>query len=48
MAVLNSVFFLIINNKDVEHYKSNVRINIMSEGKKIETLKTTFIAPPGM
>ncbi|QQT24525.1 MULTISPECIES: cytochrome c oxidase accessory protein CcoG [Sphingobacterium] len=41
-------FFLIINNKDVEHYKSNVRIHIMSEGKKIETLKTTFIAPPGM
>ncbi len=41
-------FFLIIQNKDVEKYKSNVRVDVISAGKKVETLKTTFIAPPGM
>ncbi|WP_333864363.1 cytochrome c oxidase accessory protein CcoG [Sphingobacterium sp.] len=41
-------FFLIIANKDVETYKSNVKLAIYSGDKKVETLKTTFIAPPGM
>lgn len=41
-------FFLIIANKDVETYKSNVKLAIYSGDKKVESLKTTFIAPPGM
>ncbi|WP_313156993.1 cytochrome c oxidase accessory protein CcoG [Sphingobacterium multivorum] len=41
-------FFLIIANKDVETYKSNVKLAIYSDDKKVESLKTTFIAPPGM
>jgi Polyferredoxin len=41
-------FFLIIANKDVETYKNNVKLVIYSGDKKVETLKTTFIAPPGM
>jgi len=41
-------FFLIIDNKDVETYKSNIKLSIYSGDKKVESLKTTFIAPPGM
>jgi len=41
-------FFLIIANKDVEIYKSNIKLAIYSGDKKVESLKTTFIAPPGM
>lgn len=41
-------FFLVIANKDVSKYKSDVKLVIYSEGKKVESLKTTFIAPPGM
>lgn len=41
-------FFLIIANKDVETYKSNIKLSIYSGDKKVESLKTTFIAPPGM
>jgi cytochrome c oxidase accessory protein FixG len=41
-------FFLVIHNKDVEKYKTNVQVDVISDGKKVETLKTTFIAPPGM
>lgn len=41
-------FFLIIANKDVETYKSNIKLSIYSGNKKVESLKTTFIAPPGM
>lgn len=41
-------FFLIINKDDVEKYKENVKIAVYSGDRKVETLKTTFIAPPGM
>jgi len=40
-------FFLRTERDRVETYKSKVAIDILSEGKVIETLKTTFIAPPG-
>lgn len=41
-------FFVISKKSDVPKYKQDIKINIMSEGKKLETLKTTFIAPVGL
>lgn len=41
-------FFLIGESKFIDKYKTNVRVNIVSEGKVVETMKTTFIAPPGI
>ncbi|MNL58041.1 hypothetical protein D3C87_1816450 [compost metagenome] len=41
-------FFLIINKDDVKRYKEDVKVDVYSGDRKIETLKTTFIAPPGM
>jgi cytochrome c oxidase accessory protein FixG len=40
-------FFLIGDRKDIETYKTKIKVNILSEGKIVETMKTTFIAPPG-
>jgi cytochrome c oxidase accessory protein FixG len=39
-------FFLIIPQKDIEEYKSEIEIDIFSNGKKIDEIKTNFIAPP--
>lgn len=39
-------FFLLMDKGEIEQYKQNVKINIVSDGKVMETLKTTFIAPP--
>lgn len=39
-------FFLIGNRKDIQSYKTSVKVNIESNGKVVETMKTTFIAPP--
>lgn len=39
-------FFLISESKNIHDYKTNIKINVVSEGKKVETLKTTFISPP--
>lgn len=39
-------FFLISQQKNISKYKSNVKVIVKSDGKIIETLKTTFIAPP--
>lgn len=38
--------FLIRKLEGVENYKSNIVIDVVSEGIVLETLKTTFIAPP--
>jgi len=40
-------FFLIGKRENVKTYKTKVRVNVMSDGKIVEKLKTTFIAPPG-
>lgn len=40
-------FFLIADKKNIETYKSKTAIQILSEGKEVKTLKTTFICPPG-
>lgn len=39
-------FFIIRPQKGVEKYKSDIELNIFSGQKIIETLETTFIAPP--
>lgn len=39
-------FFLIAPQDEILTYKSNIRVHVMSEGKIVETLKSTFIAPP--
>lgn len=39
-------FFLLMDKSEVTAYKQNVKVNIVSEGKVMEKLKTTFIAPP--
>ncbi len=40
-------FFLISDQQAIQTYKTNVRINVEVNGKIVETLKTTFVAPPG-
>lgn len=39
-------FFVIIPQKDIKKYKSEIALDIYSKGKKIEEIKTNFIAPP--
>ncbi|MCY4780705.1 cytochrome c oxidase accessory protein CcoG [Sphingobacterium sp. UT-1RO-CII-1] len=39
-------FFMLTDRVNVEKYKQDVKVNVVSDGKVIETLKTTFIAPP--
>ena len=40
-------FFLIGKKENVKTYKTKVRVDVVSDGKVVEKLKTTFIAPPG-
>lgn len=40
-------FFMIADRKDIDSYKTPVKVHILSDGKIVETMKTTFIAPPG-
>lgn len=39
-------FFLIGNPKNFKKYKTNVKVSVVSDNEVVETLKTTFIAPP--
>lgn len=39
-------FFIFSESKNIHDYKTNIKINVVSEGKTVETLKTTFISPP--
>jgi cytochrome c oxidase accessory protein FixG len=39
-------FFLIYPQNLVKEYKSNIKLHIVQDGQVIETMKTTFIAPP--
>ncbi|UIR56616.1 cytochrome c oxidase accessory protein CcoG [Sphingobacterium sp. SRCM116780] len=41
-------FFLIMKNEDVRQYKNDVKVDVYAGKRKVKTLKTTFIAPPGM
>jgi len=40
-------FFLVSPQQSVKRYKTDVKIGVVSDGKVIETMKTTFVAPPG-
>src|SRR5690606_27585063 len=40
-------FFLIGKRENVQGDKTKVSVHVMSEGKVVEKMKTTFIAPPG-
>jgi len=40
-------FFLISHQREITSYKTNVSVQVIAEGKAVETMKTTFVAPPG-
>jgi len=40
-------FFLVGKKESIKSYKTNTKIHIVSDGKIVETLKTTFVAPVG-
>lgn len=40
-------FFLIANKENIDTYKTNTSVQILSAGKEVNKLKTTFICPPG-
>lgn len=46
-ATAQLTFFLISPQQSVKTYKTDVKIGVVSNGKVVETLKTTFVAPPG-
>lgn len=41
-------FFIIQQKKEILKYKSDVELNVLSEGRIVEELSTTFIAPPNL
>lgn len=45
-ATAQLTFFLVSPRQSVKTYKTDVKIGVMSEGKVVETMKTTFVAPP--
>jgi len=40
-------FFLVIPKNKIHHYKTNVKVKIVSENKVVKQMKTTFVAPVG-
>jgi hypothetical protein len=45
-SIVKVTFFVIKDQKDIEKYKSEIEIEVFSNGKKIDEVKTNFIAPP--
>jgi len=45
-SIVKVTFFVIRPQKDIKKYKSEIEIEIFSNGKKIDEVKTNFIAPP--
>ena len=45
-SIVKVTFFIIRPQKDIEKYKSEIELEIFSNGKKIDEVKTNFIAPP--
>jgi len=39
-------FFLVSEKKNINTYKTDVKVQVMVDGKAVETMKTTFVAPP--
>jgi len=38
--------FLIAKKSNIKEYKTDIKLNVVADGEVIETMKTTFIAPP--
>ena len=45
-ATTQMTFFLTIPQQAVKAYKSDVKIGVLTEGRLVETMRTTFVAPP--
>jgi cytochrome c oxidase accessory protein FixG len=43
--VTQGSFFLFLNKKDIKHRKTELKIGIYSNGKRIKTVKTSFFGP---
>jgi polyferredoxin len=39
-------FFIVRHQKDISKYKSEIELNVLSEGKLLQKISTVFIAPP--
>jgi len=46
-SMIGGVFFLILSTNEVKNIKTPVRIDILSNGKVIEEVKTNFLGPNG-
>lgn len=44
-AVGDGVFFVIVNKKELHHRKNEIKVGVYSEGRRIEVVKTNFMAP---
>lgn len=47
-SIVKLTFFVITPQKNVKKYKSEIGIQVFSEGKLIEEINTNFIAPPNL
>lgn len=46
-SVVQLSFFLVVPQAQIESYKTNVKVDVVVDGRVVETMKTTFISPPG-
>lgn len=46
-ATARLTFFLVSPQQLVKTYKTDVKVGVVSDGKVLEIMKTTFVAPPG-
>lgn len=44
-AVGDGVFFVVVNKKELHHRKNVVKVGVYSNGRRIEVVKTNFMAP---
>lgn len=45
-ATAQMTFFLISPRQSIKTYKTDVKVGVMADGRAVETLTTTFVAPP--
>ncbi|EOR95153.1 Type cbb3 cytochrome oxidase biogeneis protein CcoG, involved in Cu oxidation [Arcticibacter svalbardensis MN12-7] len=45
-ASMKITFFIIQDIKNIKSYKSDIKLQVLSAGKVLENIETTFIAPP--
>jgi hypothetical protein len=44
-CVTEITFFVEIDNSKIKHRSTSIKINVIKDGKKIETIKTKFLGP---